>query len=532
MLLREILREECFKDATIVAAEQCINHEVSSVMILEAIDIEKWGSENQLILTSYYALMGLEEVDLLTFFEKLHHIKISGIILKMDRLVKQVPELLLKNCNKFCVPLILIPQNTKYETIIQAVLQPIINENSRILNSYYNARKTVNQLSLKELSFPDLLNSFKDLMNVDCIFKNESESIFFTTNKNQSQYTVVSVTQLSKIKFVDNQYYQKIIEFEDGHQTTLLTVDIPDILDQKYSFSIFNDFNEMTEDDIMLVENAVELLLTELLKLYAIKKNQSMRKNNQMHDLLLSRFYTIEERDSILNVLEMDHHPYYQGIMISLYGLDDGSDNPIRSPLDPAIEFIRSKFKDVAYFQKNYDIVFLYNFKDKANQFRKELFEPLLHNYEHLYPGLICHIGISSIQKETLESINDNLLNLKKFMRIVDQHSNIVEYDQMGFFKLFYNIESMDELLNYVPNNLMLFIKEKAEFAKTLATFLSLNQNYVKTGERMFIHPKTVRYRIEKAIEQLGLDLDDENMLLSMQVALKICEYLGMLSTD
>lgn len=533
MLLKEILRDESFKNAKVVAAQQYTDNEVATVMILEAIDIEKWGSENQLILTSYYALLDLDDKDLLAFFKKVHEIKISGIILKMDRLVKEVPQSLIKNCDDFCIPLILIPENTKYETIIQAVLQPIINENSRILNSYYNARKTVNNLSLKELSFTQLLTSFKELLNVECQFKNESGSIFYTTDKKQPPYTVISIKKLPKIKFVDNQYYQKVVKFQDGQQAVLVTVDIPDILDQKYTFSIFNSFNSMSEDDIMLVENAIELLLTELLKLYAVKKNQSMRKNNQMHDLLLSRFYTIEERDSILNLLNLDTYPMYQGIMISLYGLEDSlNDNPIRSPLDPAIDYIKSRFKDIAYFQKNYDVVFLYNFKDKKNRIHKELLQPLIDNYHRMNPNLICHIGISSIQKSTLESINDNLLNLKKFMRIVHVNSSIIEYDQMGFFKLFYNIESLDELLDYVPNNVLTFVKEKVEFAKTLATFLSLNQNYVKTGERLFVHPKTVRYRIEKSVSQLGIDLEDENILLSLQVAFKICEYTGLLSME
>lgn len=533
MLLKEILRDDCFKEARVVAAQASTDREVESVMILEAIDIEKWGSKNQLILTSYYALIGLDDKDLLAFFKKVQEINISGIILKMDRLVKEVPNSLVKYCEKFDVPLILIPQNTKYETIIQAVLQPIINENSRILNSYYNARKTVNQLSLKELSFSELLKSFKELLNVDCQFKNESGSIFYTTDKRQSPYTVISIKKIPSIKFADNQYYQKSIKFQDGHQATLVAVDIPDILDQKYTFSIFNSYNSLSEDDIMLIENAVDLLLTELLKLYAIKKNQSMRKNNQMHDLLLSRFYTIEERDTILNMLQLDRYPFYQGIMISLVGVDvQSSDNLIRSPLDPAIEFMKSRLKDIAYFQKNHDVVFLYNFKNKEDCIKKELIQPLIDNYSRTNPDLICHVGISTIQNATLESINDNLLNLKKFMRIVHAHSTIIEYDQMGFFKLFYNIESVDELLNYVPNNVLSFIKEKEEFAKTLAIFLSLNQNYVKTGERMFIHPKTVRYRIEKAVEQLGLDLDDENMLLSLQVALKICEYTGMIVLD
>lgn len=520
MLLKEILKDDGFREAEVVAASQFTNNEVTTVRIFDAFDIEEDASENQLILTDNHTLMMLEEKELLSLFEQLQNVKTSGIILKMDDLVKVVPPSLTKKCEDFNIPLVIIPDNTKYETIIQVVLQAIIDEKSRMLNSYYNARKTITHHSLNDRSFTHLLTSFKELLNVECQFNNESGSVFLTTDKKQPPYTVISIKKLPKIKFVDNQYYEKLVKFQDGHQAVLVTVDIPDILDQKYSFSIFNSFNLMSEGDIMLVEKAVELFLMELLKLSAIKKNQSMRKNNQMHDLLLSRYYTVEERDVALNQLNIDTYSMYQGMIISLYGIEDTlDDNLIRSPLDPAIDYIKSRYKHIAYFKKNCDVVFLYNFKEEEHAVHKESLQPIIDHYHRMNSNLTCHIGISSIQQATLESINDNLLSLKKFMKMVHTDSSIIEYDQMGFFKLFYNIESLDELLDYVPNNVITFIKEKVEFAKTLAAFLSLSQNYVKTGERLFVHPKTVRYRIEQSVSHLGLDLDDENTLLSLQVA-------------
>ena len=530
MQLQQILKNDCFKDAKIVSNHQLLDREVSSVMILEATDIEKWGSNHQLILTSYYALIDLKEEDLLSFFKKMSSLNISGLILKVHRLVKEVPTLLIKYCNAFDIPLIEIPETVKYETIILAVLQPIINENSKILNSYYNARKTINQLSLKELSIKELLKSFRLLLKSDVQFENESHSIFYTTNDTQLPYQVIKEIPQPKVKFVDNQYYERIIEFSDQTTQSIVSVDIPDLLDQQYVFSIFQSFDQLTDTEIMLIENAVELLLTELLKIYAIKKNQSMRKNNQMHDLLLARYYSEEERDSILSILDIDKYPFYQGIMVSIYGDDLTLDNPIRSPLDPAIDFIKTKYKHLAYFQKNYDIVFLVNLQSQDYKIQKEDLHDLLDLYHANNPTLHCHVGISTLQESTLDSINDNLLNLKKFMKIVHQQSVVLEYDQLGFFKLFYKMESIEELFDYVPKQLLDLINEKPDYAFTFSSFLSNNQNYVKTADQLFIHPKTVRYRIDKVINRLSVSLDDSDTLLSLQVALKICDYAGLLS--
>jgi len=529
MQLQKILKNDCFLEAKVVSNHDQLDRDVSSVMILEATDIEKWGSKNQLILTSYYALIDLKEEELYSFFKKMSSLSISGLIIKLHRLVNEVPKTLIDYCNAFDIPLIEIPEEVKYETIILAVLQPIINENSTILNSYYQARKTISQLSFKELSFYDLLKTFKTLLKLDVQFESDSNSIFYTTKLDQKLYTIVSKKILPAMKFVDNQYYEQSIKYSDGQVDTIVSIDIPNILDQKYTFSVFSTYEQLSENDIMLIENVTEYLLTELLKIYAIKKNQSMRKNNQMHDLLLARYYSLEERDSILNVLGIDKYPFYQGVMVSLYGDNLPMDNPIRSALDPAIEFMKTNYPTLAYFQKNHDVVFLINFADETSKIQKDDFKELIDIYQRTYPSLICHVGISSVQDAKLEFINENLLNLKKFMMIVHQKSTIFEYDQLGFFKLFYNIENIDELFNYVPSDLLTLVEEKNEYANTLANFLANNQNYVKTAQQMFVHPKTVRYRIEKVMESLSLSLDDSDTLLSIQVALKICEFAGLI---
>ena len=51
MQLQKILKNDCFLEAKVVSNHDQLDRDVSSVMILEATDIEKWGSKNQLILT-------------------------------------------------------------------------------------------------------------------------------------------------------------------------------------------------------------------------------------------------------------------------------------------------------------------------------------------------------------------------------------------------------------------------------------------------------------------------------------------------
>ncbi|MFC7557950.1 helix-turn-helix domain-containing protein [Paenibacillus farraposensis] len=53
------------------------------------------------------------------------------------------------------------------------------------------------------------------------------------------------------------------------------------------------------------------------------------------------------------------------------------------------------------------------------------------------------------------------------------------------------------------------------------------HQNGAKTAEELYVHYKTVTYRIERIKEITGIDLEDPDEVLSVQVGLKILVLIG-----
>ena len=53
---------------------------------------------------------------------------------------------------------------------------------------------------------------------------------------------------------------------------------------------------------------------------------------------------------------------------------------------------------------------------------------------------------------------------------------------------------------------------------KTLAAFISCGQNYSKTAELLFLHPKTVKYRISKLQSVLDLDFEDPEQVFRIML--------------
>ncbi|TWP33808.1 PucR family transcriptional regulator [Leekyejoonella antrihumi] len=64
-----------------------------------------------------------------------------------------------------------------------------------------------------------------------------------------------------------------------------------------------------------------------------------------------------------------------------------------------------------------------------------------------------------------------------------------------------------------------------ARLRETLLTFLNQNGSYTATADLVYLHKNTVKYRVDKAIEERGRPLDVDHM--ELELALLACRWLG-----
>ena len=91
MTVSEAMQLASLSAARVVAGQGGLGNAITGAMVLEATDIENWGREGQLLITSFYALRDLTGEELEGFFFLLSAIGISGIVFKAERLVNSAP---------------------------------------------------------------------------------------------------------------------------------------------------------------------------------------------------------------------------------------------------------------------------------------------------------------------------------------------------------------------------------------------------------------------------------------------------------
>lgn len=537
MELKKLLSQPPFEEAKIIVGHELLERNITSAMVLEAVDIENWGEPNQMILTSYFALKALSNDELDYFFSKMCTIGIGVLVLKLERLLYDVPEILITLSEKYKLPLLTIPKSIRYETILFAVLRPVINHNANLLDTYYQTRQALNKMAQKIPTIEEMLTNFKYLLKLDFQFTMPLKQQTIATNPGLMPYKILHSTPILTENFMTFKYVRYQLSYADENKDTPKTaicVDVPNLENQKYLLVVFEQRGFLGELDYMVLENAVEFLQAELLKNYTIRHSQFLKKNDLMVDLLNNRYYSTIEQDEILSLVGLNMFEYYQGAMFSLYeslAIDDSGFTPL---LQSIIETVRETYAPIAYYTKSNRVIFIRNFKDPESGFGKielqAIVERCLNSYTQALPGrdqMFAHIAISnSHNKHSLKDINKECLDTTKMMHHFYHGTHSMYYDNLGVFKYFLETDSLGQLEKFIPNNLARLKEEAPELFKTLKVFLMENQNYVSTANRLFIHHKTVRYRIDKVKTFLDIDFTDSEQILLYQIAIRLYELM------
>jgi sugar diacid utilization regulator len=96
----------------------------------------------------------------------------------------------------------------------------------------------------------------------------------------------------------------------------------------------------------------------------------------------------------------------------------------------------------------------------------------------------------------------------------------------LGIYGILYNESSQDELQEFANNSLAPLVKydaaHKTELSKTLKEFLENQGKLSDTARHLYIHVNTLRQRLERIEELLGVDLQDPTTCLNLHLALYI----------
>ena len=83
----------------------------------------------------------------------MQQIGVSGLVVKVDRLIPMIPEWIIGLSFDYQIPLIKVQQDVSYEAIMLAVYEPLLNHQTHLLRTYYEVRQRFMKVERNHSSF-------------------------------------------------------------------------------------------------------------------------------------------------------------------------------------------------------------------------------------------------------------------------------------------------------------------------------------------------------------------------------------------
>jgi hypothetical protein len=146
-------------------------------------------------------------------------------------------------------------------------------------------------------------------------------------------------------------------------------------------------------------------------------------------------------------------------------------------------------------------------------------------------PELKVHLAIGRPEPgiDGFRRTNDQAKRVKDILLVsAKKLPKAVTYDQLGPVALM--TADVDALRHFVLRMLGPLAKngEREETLRdTLRVFLGRNRSYASTAQALVLHRNSVQYRVQRALELCGRDLNDADVALDLHTALTAAQWLG-----
>ncbi len=544
--VRKLLESEQFPKMKLLCGEKGLDLEVKGIRIIEIEDMERYLTGGEILITSFQVYLSCNDREVEQHFEDLVKSDISGFIVKKRKEYDPTGRrlsLLEKHCKKYEIPLVEISEDLHYWGIIRYVIMQVFdkatarlkyfkithdNFNAFILNNNGSCNTASNIIKFLSVMIENPVVLYYG--NLNCMVSTNSDNSKLILSDEIQPYKPNIITKFQYMKQMKGSCVQYVVKF-----AILSEVEI--------YITITEENRELTELDYMAIENAIINLqygfLSEFAQDEVKKKYQRDIVHNILNGLLSSKEMT--EAASQLGMKESDTYR-----VVDFHTIKKNVQRKYTKEQLQEVGVIVGELMYLlpdALIYRNMDQIVMIQQVD-SNQTELE-YQKEMEEVEDVIQRSILYrkkdtdfqigIGKSVEGYQRLKESYHEASRAIKYIDIIrlvtgDKNKSVVHYSNLGFFQIFGEIDDVTELERYIPETLKkLYLyddEHKGELITTLQMYLKNNQSIKKTADEMFVHYRTISYRLEKIKQISGINFDDANEVLAVSNGLIIYKML------
>lgn len=530
MAMRDVLQLRSLEGASLLAGSPGLDREVTNAMVMEGPDVEKWGRPGLVLVTSFFALVPLSPVSRVEFFSTIKNLGIAGIIYKPGRTSPDLLSFCRDTCEAIAMPLVQMDPSITFEAVLMDVMGTVIDSNARLLDSFYDMHLKTMHLAIQQPSIYQVVSQLRENIGCDITFLNRAEDARVGTSDASSDWVSLMLDELPKQGYQGYRYFEASLGYRGGTTRSGLAVRIPSQSLTSCYLIAHRQPEDVSAFQRMTIENFVNLLMIELLKQEAIDQRLYNRNNMLVHDLIQGRFTSHDEVDQAISELGIGAHALYQVMLVRLSIEDPVESDRIDDLLLTFRRRVRRLYPNSVFFEGNNRLSFLRNHTSGSVGFNSDEVSHILEEM-HADPSLpdFVHLLVLSGHEDrySISKANDQVLSIYKLFDSNQLSNRCVRYDDLGFYKFLIDVGDPSKLASYMDSRLSRLRRESPDGFQTLIVLCKCECNYKEAANQLYVHPKTVRYRVGRIREEYGIDVHATDDMMQVLLADKLIALLG-----
>lgn len=547
--IQDVLTANAFQNSVVLAGEEGLSREVTSITVAEVPDAANWLRGGELVCTTAFFISNTVESEV-EWIESIISNGAAALAIKTSRFLGTLPTSILQAANRHRFPIIGLPHEITWPVAIESFMDFFMNERIKFMEHVGEIQSQLINLVLENEPIQIIVDTIASLVGNPIILEDARLNVIAIGNDNhQSEFDQSVIEQRTdeafRNKILKTNFYQNVqrarnkdkleIQITIADKTDTLNIMLPIFSNKSiYGFISLLEYRKAhSVIDMLVLENSTTALALQLTKQFL--NQQTIRKKTLalIDDLIQGRtqsqimfdydFYHMNWSNPMICVLVEFVEPYLE---------NDYFWNQSEELVSKILKkHLKRSFDQVIVGSNGALFTTLVSyapnrFKGVTQLLRDDMKQALEEMDRNLGKGKF-RIGIGSAYTDlkmigkSFKEANTALSIAKKF----DRKGSIVFFEDVGMHRILAMIQNTEDIRDFC-NDFLKDLKNSDPdntnmLLETLHNYLLCDCAIKITAQKMFLHPNTVAYRIKKIKQIIKCDLESAEFKFTYLFALE-----------
>lgn len=515
MTVEQLLNMPEFENFQLIAGDASSSREITAVNVIDSPDSHNFFRGGEFLLTNTYIMR--DDISILKDITvACANIGAAAIGIKLARFIQELPEDYIALANELRFPVILLPVDLPFDTVISRVYAEIVN--SQVIRLEYSERvhTSFTQLVLQGGSTQQILRNLRDLLERDVCYYDTYFELYYDCHTPDHRPIDQAPLTLQQALLRYPHYPLEVAGIKYGF---LVVMSEP----RQPSAAGYKEYGEIA------IQHASTVLKLNCQKMISNEQIDAKHRDEFIQGLLLNSFSSQQVIDSRKRIYGWH---FTKGLVAVVMNCGADTWNHNGSDLDILLSHrIKQIYSQCMYTKLGAQLVFL--IEPTAQPFSRftvllrQILSPLINDIQQEY-SLPLYVGIGSYKP----SLQEAFLSYREAQTAEQIGQKLKQqfscYDDLGIYRLLSQIQDRKSITNFLDKYIYKLreydARHNSEYLLTLKVLIQNDWNLQKSAELLYVHYNTIKNRYYKIGEILGEDLHDPNVKINLTISMKLLQ--------